>query len=777
MSEYKSTRNRNNNDSEDQNREENQSFASTRKEEKEKERDSSKKLAKTAAKGVATYYAGPVGGKAVDKIANTKAGDAILNKGGEALNRIPGVKKAAKKLDDSGLIDKADKSIDLIGAAGGGGAPDTVPHNNVKAGSEGTDKIGGSSSNNEGGSSFLNNSNNPKNNENDSDSNDKENTVLGGKIKIPMVVKIAGLTLAPVLLLFIIIMIVTSTIGGAINNFTDAIGLSKLLGLPSGDYTSETISEDAKRLYSRIEDVVKESEKKGKIVDPLKLLAVFSIANYYNSDYDYNYMNTSRLTKIADAMFIYDKETKEYYYSEDSFRNKLKNEIFYELFPKKSEGTREKYTDEVFEYITKYYEMIEYNPATYCSPTSTCTYSSNGVYIYGKGNIIQNINFSNIKVRLMESGVADNHDYGGTFGKPLEGEELVDFEKYILGVAYAEIGTNAPDEAIKAQMIASRSYILARPTDMGDWRTITKEGDNWIIQVASSTQDQVYCDPDRGCSSNDGQWGMIHSGQDYNTGYSKPPLAANSRLRTLANETAGEVLTNSQGYIIYSGFKQQEQDQMIQLANNGYNYKQILMQIYNSSTNPYGASDIQKMTCTNINSMCTNAVTGDFASWKQFQGPWINVAMGGSGKTIRQIGCLATSIAMQIARSGVPTNIQGEFNPGTFVEFLNSHGGFDGGGNLIWNGVTTAAPSFRFNSRNYVTGQSREQKYNTLVNLLNQGCYTVAEVKGNTGQHWVAIASAQNGEVSMMDPGSNSTNLWAQYNWNNTSQFVCFKIG
>ena len=33
------------------------------------------------------------------------------------------------------------------------------------------------------------------------------------------------------------------------------------------------------------------------------------------------------------------------------------------------------------------------------------------------------------------------------------------FEKYILGVAYQEIGPDAPAEAIKAQMVAARSYI------------------------------------------------------------------------------------------------------------------------------------------------------------------------------------------------------------------------------------------------------------------------------------------------------------------------------
>ena len=34
----------------------------------------------------------------------------------------------------------------------------------------------------------------------------------------------------------------------------------------------------------------------------------------------------------------------------------------------------------------------------------------------------------------MQCGSGNGHNYGGTFGQPLEGEELVPFEKYILGV-------------------------------------------------------------------------------------------------------------------------------------------------------------------------------------------------------------------------------------------------------------------------------------------------------------------------------------------------------
>ena len=34
-----------------------------------------------------------------------------------------------------------------------------------------------------------------------------------------------------------------------------------------------------------------------------------------------------------------------------------------------------------------------------------------------------------------------------------------------------------------------------------------------------------------------------------------------------------------------------------------------------------------------------------------------------------------------------------------------------------------------------------------------------------------------NKTINMMDPSSNSTDMWTQYNWNNTSTIVYYKVG
>ena len=129
-----------------------------------------------------------------------------------------------------------------------------------------------------------------------------------------------------------------------------------------------------------------------------------------------------------------------------------------------------------------------------------------------------------------------------------------------------------------------------------------------------------------------------------------------------------------------------------------------------------------------------------------------------------------------MARSGVETNIA-DFNPGTFVQKLNKVGGFVSGGNFYWPSTKNVAPSFVFQEKIDVSEFSKQQKLNKIKELTSQkNIYVVAEVKGSTGQHWVAIDSVNGDKVTMMDPGSKSTDLWGQYNWANTSSLAYFKV-
>ena len=134
------------------------SYSAVNNNQKSEQQDSNKKAAKVAAKGAATYFAGPEGAAAVDALAKTKVGDKILNKGGEALNKIPGMSKATKKLDDSGALDAADKGLSMAGGASGGasGAEATISTKQI-AGENSTGDVASQSPDN----SSLQNMSNP----------------------------------------------------------------------------------------------------------------------------------------------------------------------------------------------------------------------------------------------------------------------------------------------------------------------------------------------------------------------------------------------------------------------------------------------------------------------------------------------------------------------------------------------------------------------------------------------------------------------------------------
>lgn len=168
--------------------------------------------------------------------------------------------------------------------------------------------------------------------------------------------------------------------------------------------------------------------------------------------------------------------------------------------------------------------------------------------------------------------------------------------------------------------------------------------------------------------------------------------------------------------------------------------------------------------------------TGDFINWRQGGQSWSNIRIGNTSSTIGNIGCLVTSIAILIEKSGVNTTII-PFNPGTFVEALNSNGGFDGKGNLYYAPISTVVPNFKYVGNVNLRGKTRAEKLEQIKQYQNQGYYLTIEVKGATpgNQHWVAILGVDGNNVNIVDPASDKTDLWSAYEWSKTSQFNYFK--
>ena len=570
----------------------------------------------------------------------------------------------------------------------------------------------------------------------------------------------------PFFLLFFLILFVITLISSSFSGI-----LEDFFNVDSKDAYGSTYnasSEEAQEFYDRINDVKLEMLQEGKSVQETKIVAVYRVINDYDKSVTYDDMSKSKIREIAESMF------EENAYNEETFKNNLVNDIFIDYFPEYSEEKRKHMAEEVIAYENAYKELIEPdNNNSSCAAQGTCTYQIKG-FNTGSGSISKEVEASNIKVRLMTCG-----DLGR--GQPIPGEELVDFEKYVTGVVYAEIGPGNNSEAYKAQAIAARTYALVRPKAMNGAFGLKLEEENGqtILQIRNCTEDQVYCDPDQGCSTSmsagsaDKSGATIFSGAHTKSVTIKDKLPEDSDLRTAVSSVMGQVLVDNNGYLINSGYTSVNQNKWKSDAAAGLDYKQILISHYAA------ANKVEENSC-NINgsTSCSILSSGPYANWKQYEGEWTNVQIGSSGKTIKNIGCLVTSISMLVAKSGQPTTITGDFNPGTFVQALNRLGGFTGNGSLNWGTVTSIVPSFKYMGRVVVEGLSKEAKLSKLQELLsNKNNYVVAEVKGNTGQHWVAIDGISNGSVVMMDPGSPATDLWAQYDWRNTSQFNYYTIG
>ncbi len=723
--------------------------------------------------------------KAADKITGGKSTEA-LGKGMTRANEMtPGGKRiqdASNQLNESGASDKIGQAAAMKNQFSGGGegaasaADGAAKTGTATEGMERKPLVSGDgpavdANESGGGPKGSLPSSRDKDDEDKSDSDTKTDG-LGGFLGKQLLVAVA-FSLAPVVFLILLIVVLVSSITGGFTDYEDAFGMSSTLGQETGGVEFTASSKEQEDFYNRINDVKLSFQSQGKSVDAMKIVSIYHALKANDVAIEYKDVTTDVITNWANAMFNGNE------YSDDTFRDNLIHTIFPQYKPGLSEDSYKEMADEVFNYLDRYGELVgtKGNNNNSCASIGTCSYDIKGFSINGR-NVVKNMQIDNLKVRLMECG----SPYGnGNYTTPID-QDLVSFEDYAAGVAYAEVGPSANEEVLKAQMVAARSFALARPTAMGNGhgKKLEQENGQWILQISSCVADQVFCNIDQGCSymgGGDGQGGICRSGKVAGAQKTREALPANHAIRRAAAATQGEVLVNSQGYIISTGYKSTDQNNWAALAKSGLNYKQILLQSYNSGSRNYGATDVKKMSCGGSGSSSGCVSSGEFSTWKQGASEWGSIPMGNSGKTISQIGCLVTSVSMLVAKSGVPTNVN-PWNPGTFVQFLNQNGGFASGGNFVWASVTKAAPTFKYAGSASLAGLSRDEKLNRISSIISQqGVYAVCEVKGNTGQHWVAIDAVEGSTIRMMDPSTNSTDMWGQYNWANTSRIAYFKVG
>ena len=402
----------------------------------------------------------------------------------------------------------------------------------------------------------------------------------------------------------------------------------------------------------------------------------------------------------------------------------------------KSGKSAESILDEIYS-LASFFNDYK-NVTANISSGGICSYSVNGQDV------------SNIKVRLRTCSWDPNDQT-----TPINGE-LIDFEKYITGVVYAE-NSGGPMEALKAQAIAARSFALARAKNMGGSYGISlaQENGQWILDIRNCTADQVYCDPDEGCWTDSNTAGdTVYSGYVEGKAWSKGPLPEDSEIRTAVKSVNGMALIDSSGNIVNAPYTNTEQISWNKKASDGKDYNEILLEQYPNAKS--------------VMSNCSANLTGDWITWKQYDSRWGSTKMGTSNYTVAKVGCLVTSISIQIARSGtqinLPSGVTG-FNPGTFV--ANKPGMFSSG-TAIYNGgdswKNSMAPGFVGAGRIDNICGTRQEKVNKISEYINQGYYLVTRVKFDPhGQHWVAIIGTSGNEVQIVDPGWPATELFSYY--------------
>ncbi len=203
-----------------------------------------------------------------------------------------------------------------------------------------------------------------------------------------------------------------------------------------------------------------------------------------------------------------------------------------------------------------------------------CTYNLSGVSTSGE------VKLEGLQVELINcDGTASNYTV----------LETVDFEKYVLGVALAEIGAESPDEAIKSQIIAARGFALTRNSGMcpgnPDGCFYGYNVSTGKIRMRACEADQVYWDYEKDIYRQERGSISIYSPEITSGTLWKTTLneSRKEHVLALANEVKGKVLVDSTKRVVSTNYVASTSNQFIELANQGKTYEQILATVYTDS--------------------------------------------------------------------------------------------------------------------------------------------------------------------------------------------------
>lgn len=415
--------------------------------------------------------------------------------------------------------------------------------------------------------------------------------------------------------------------------------------------------------------------------------------------------------------------------------------------------------DEIFAQKDYYNYLFHSNDNnnTYLAGGGVCSYTVNGV----------TASDSDIKVELLSCDSTKEHQTV---------YETIDFNKYIMGVVYAEIDFDEKySEAMKAQAVAARSYALTINVCTSSNCWLGYNLNTKTIRIRTCEADQVYCDYEKGCTKRyvhvngfnsrdllETKSGTNNSGNEVY----KYPLSQDKieKYSSILSDVNGKVVTTTNGSVKNTEYKAGTQTTWKTLNSQGKDYNEMLVKTYGNIS--------VKSEC----SVSGGAVDGEWANWKQADSRWGGIRIGtnsrGQPVTVSGSGCLLTSLAIQLARSGT---VDSNFNPGVFVNKLKQVNGIGSGGGF--EGILYLRKAYpqvsSVSGRKDYTGSSTSEIASKIKNDINNGYYIILKVKySNPTDHWVAVTRVdENNNIYIIDPAGNqkgelllNSKLNAKYN-------------
>lgn len=189
-------------------------------------------------------------------------------------------------------------------------------------------------------------------------------------------------------------------------------------------------------------------------------------------------------------------------------------------------------------------------------------------------------------------------------------------------------------------------------------------------------------------------------------------------------------------------------------------------------------NDINIETIENISEKLE--IENEVKTWRQTDDRWKNIKLGNSLGDVNNYGCLATCAAIQFARSGANTQKIAEeyssyhtnetypgFNPGTCIEYLNNHEGFDDFGIMNLKAIENADPTFSYETTSYWSNTNNlDGIKESIKQYTDNGKYIILEVEGSGyNTHYIAVTGIdENNNITIIDPATESTTLDSSFN-------------